>query len=308
MSTKIEWTDETWSPVTGCTQISEGCKNCYAKRMSKRLAGRCGYPKDEPFLVTTHSSRLFKPFHWKKPKRIFVCSMGDLFHKSVENEFIAAVFGVMAANPQHIFLILTKRPDRMLEWFRIIQKQEDGPSLECAFQAWNDEAINHPEGFSGPIHRHGPAPDAPWPLPNVHIGVTAENQSRADERIPVLLQIPAAKRFVSCEPLLGPINFDSNLGGTRWIGGQRGCGATHSHSTGHDGCRQPHHHHDDRCNHGLNQVIVGAETGPGKRAMELDWARSLRDQCQITNTPFFFKKDSTGDHKLYGEIWEELTQ
>ncbi len=118
MSTKIEWTNEVWNPISGCTKVSDGCKNCYAERMAKRLAGRFGYPEGDPFKVTLHPSKLNEPIKWKKPRRIFVNSMSDLFHEDVPFEFISDVFMVMALNQHHIFQILTKRPDRMLEYFK----------------------------------------------------------------------------------------------------------------------------------------------------------------------------------------------
>jgi protein gp37 len=218
-NSKIEWTEKTWNPITGCTKISEGCKHCYAERMSKRLAGRCGYDKDEPFKVTYHPDKLDEPLRWRKPSKIFVCSMGDLFHEGVDDGFLCRIFDVMAVAEHHTFLILTKRPNRMREFF-----------ARCV---------------------HGN-------FQNIWLGVTAENQQRADERIPILLQIPAAKRFVSVEPMLGPIEL-------RLVGGPGD----------------------------LDWVICGGETGPGARPMHPDWVRSLRDQCVRAGTPFFFK--SWGD-------------
>ena len=109
MSTKIEWADESWNPVTGCTKVDEGCRNCYAERMSKRLRGRCGYPADDPFRVTLHPDRLKKPLHWRKPRRVFVNSMSDLFHKDVPSSFISDVWDQMIFAPQHQYMILTKR-------------------------------------------------------------------------------------------------------------------------------------------------------------------------------------------------------
>ena len=219
MSTKIEWAvnpdgskGETWNPVTGCTPISEGCQNCYAKRMSKRLAGRCGYPAYDPFQVTLHPDRLDEPLKWKKPRRVFVCSMGDFFHQDVPFEFIAQVWQTMNNAQQHIFMVLTKHPERMAKFISRL--------------GWD-------------IHD------------NVWLGVTAENQKRADERIPILLQIPAVVRFVSVEPMLEPVNL-ANCGKIDW-------------------------------------VICGGETGPGARPMHPDWVRNLRDQCQNAGVPFFFK-------------------
>jgi protein gp37 len=214
LPTKIEWATETWNPVTGCTPVSEACQNCYAKRMANRLRGRFGYPEDEPFRVTLHPEKLDEPLKWKKPRRVFVCSMGDLFHEDVPHSAIQKVLYRVRMAKWHTFLILTKRPERMRAFF--MQYYVTGH------------------------------------IPNLWLGVTAENQARADERIPILLQIPAAVRFVSVEPMMGPVDLS-------W------------------------------CNYTLDWVICGGETGPGARPMHPDWARSLRDQCQEAGTPFFFK-------------------
>jgi protein gp37 len=229
MTTKIEWTDETWSPVTGCSPISDGCKNCYAKRMSKRLAGRYGYPKDDPFKVTPHYSRMSKPFGWKKSRRIFVCSMGDIFHKDVKPEWRQDVWDVMHENQQHTYIILTKRPKGAAKYKKS------------------------------------------WWFPNIWLGVTAENQQTADERIPILLQTPAAVRFVSVEPMLSKINIRKWL--PEILGGI------------------PFRLDSDV----LQWIICGAETGPGARHMQLDWAIDLKNQCKEAGIPFFFKKASKGD-------------
>ena len=263
--TKIEWADATFNPITGCTPISEGCEHCYAKRMATRLAGRYGYPADDPFRVTVHWDRIEEPLHWVKSRRIFVCSMGDLFHNDVPLNVTKDIFDVMrqAGNLYgHTFMVLTKRPKRMAEFIDLLQRDK------------------------GPDFRR-------WPLPFVWLGVTAENQARADERIPILLQIPAAVRFVSIEPMLGPIStrIHTPITGpgspqpaappswnvidtlTRYNGTQdhKGRGA------GHVGPK-------------LGWVICGGETGPGARPMELSWARDLRDQCKASGVPFFFKK------------------
>lgn len=314
--TKIEWCDATWSPITGCTKISPGCANCYAERMSKRLAGRCGYPKDEPFRVTLHPDKLEQPFRWRKPRRIFVCSMGDLFHDGAfvdypDGEFIDKIFAVMAFNPQHTFQLLTKRAGRMMEY---LKNQDRKELIEYSLCEIVDEYLYqlnlHDRAkslggvwFDGQYGEYGRCEIAPgyedmeieWPLPNVHIGVTAENQEMANERIPLLLQTPAAKRFVSCEPLLGPIDLDDIV-------------STEDGWEAHESALYCDVDiEDDTKYHGatLDQVIVGAETGPGKRPMNLDWARDIRDQCQAAKVPFFFKKDSEGNHELDGRVWEE---
>lgn len=211
--TKIEWAEKTWNPVTGCTRISEGCKNCYAERMAKRLRGKFGYPTDDPFRVTLHYSRFTEPMKWKKSCLVFVCSMGDLFHPNIPFMFIDYIMSTIYKTDRHQFLILTKRPERMKEY------------------------INY-KYFS---------------IPNLWLGVSVENQETADWRIPILLQIPAAVRFISCEPLLSPINITKE-------------------------------------NKDIDWVICGGESGPNARPMHPDWARSLRDQCQESGVPFFFKQ------------------
>jgi len=223
-TSKIEWTEATWNPVTGCTPISEGCEHCYAKRMATRLRGRCGYPAGAPFLVKVHPDRYNEPFGWRKPKKIFVCSMGDLFHEDVPFPWINEVFSVIQRCTHHRFMVLTKRPERMRNYI----------SKVLQVRGW---------------------PESDIPFPNVWMGITAETQRRADERIPVLLEIPAARRFVSVEPMLGPVDL------SQWLGRSGG----------------------------LDWVICGGETGPGARPVHPDWVRSLRDQCQIAGVPFFFK-------------------
>jgi protein gp37 len=234
MKTKIEWATDVWNPVTGCTKVSAGCAHCYAERMSKRLAGRCGYPADQPFRVTLHANKLDEPLHWKRPRRIFVCSMGDLFHKDVPGEFIKRVLNVMWGTPQHTYMVLTKRPER-LQWFF---------------------------GYNNKI-------------PNLWIGVSVENQATANERIPWLLKIPAAVRFVSCEPLLGPVDLFAHTGEAEPI---------------------------DPYPQKLDWVICGGETGPGARPMHPEWALSLRNQCVNANVPFFFKR--WGDWEPVGKTVE----
>ena len=261
---KIEWTERVWNPVTGCTKVSQGCKNCYAERMAKRLAGRCGYPADDPFRVTIHSDRLAQPLHWRKPSRVFVNSMSDLFHPDVPGGFIAAVFGIMAACPQHTFQVLTKRPARMKTWFEDLKSVGPAnrcyPAETCRAHAMNKTLDSVRSKLTGY--------DTRWPLPNVWLGVSAENQETADQRIPLLLQAPAAVRFVSCEPLLGPVDLAGASGGNDYLGD----------------------HWDRNVGPGIDWVIAGGESGPGARPMHLDWARSLRDQCAAARVPFFFKQ------------------
>jgi len=236
MQTKIEWADMSWNPVTGCSKISAGCKNCYAERMAKRLAGRGGYPTEDPFSVTVHPDRLLDPAKWKKPRRIFVCSMGDLFHDDVPEDVINNVFTVAERHPRHTFMFLTKRPKRMA---RAVMSKYHGRRT--------------PQNF--------------W------FGVTAENQEQADRRIPILLQVPAASvRFVSVEPMLGPVDLKNlNIGNVR--SGRRidlDC--------------------LDMTYQSIHLVICGGETGPGHRPMAAMWARDLLQQCHESDVAFFFKQ------------------
>ena len=248
MSTsKIGWTDATWNPITGCTPISEGCAHCYARRMAVRLGGRCGYPprsadgKTHPFDVTLHPDKLHKPLRWREPRRVFVCSMGDLFHEDVPDYAIDAVFATMAIRGPHTFQVLTKRPARMRDY---LLRQVD------AGRTWR-------EGVTGQLP------------PTIWLGVTAENQARAAERIPLLLQTPAAVRFVSVEPMLGPVNLRE---------------MAHKDDWHIDALDTP----DPACR--LDWVICGGETGPGARPMATGWATDLEDQCNAAGVPFFFKQ------------------
>ncbi|WP_446807997.1 DUF5131 family protein [Methylomonas sp. 2BW1-5-20] len=222
--TGIEWTEATWNPVTGCTKVSQGCKHCYAERDWGRMAKVPAYIGRKFTDVRWHYDRLEIPSRWKKPRLIFVNSMSDLFHESVPFDFILQVFEVMIEADWHTYQILTKRPERMLE-----------------FVNWCCSEI----------------PDFIW------IGVSVEDQATADERIPLLLQTPAAVRWISAEPLLGPVDL-------RFTNGLvHGC---------------------DAADYLLDWVVVGGESGPNARPMHPDWARSLRDQCAAAEVPFLFKQ------------------
>ena len=228
---KIEWTQATWNPVTGCTKVSPGCKHCYAERLAKRLQAMGVKKYANGFKVTLHEDALEIPLRWKHPRIIFVNSMSDLFHEEVPLEFIRKVFAVMKQARQHIFQVLTKRAERMAEL---------APLLE-------------------------------WP-PNVWMGVSVENQHYT-YRIDLLRQVPASVRFLSLEPLLGPIP-DLNLDGIHW-------------------------------------VIVGGESGPGARPMRKEWVLDIRDQCQRAGVLFFFKQwggvyKSRNGRILEGRTWDEM--
>ena len=233
----IEWTETTWNPVTGCTQVSPGCAHCYAKTFAERFRGVPGHPYEVGFDLTLRAERLEQPLEWKRPRLVFVNSMSDLFHEEIPFEFVERVFGVMEQASWHRFQVLTKRAERLAEL----------------------------------------APHLPWP-PNVWMGVSVENQ-RWTSRIDCLRKTDAAVKFLSCEPLLGPLKLD--LAGIDW-------------------------------------VIVGGESGPRARPMNIEWARSVRDQCQAQHVPFFFKQwgaysedgirrgKKKAGRTLDGRTWEEM--
>ena len=281
----IEWTQDTWNPIVGCSILSPGCSNCYAMTMAARIEAMNAEARETEHasgrkrtiaaqydgttrrvngnavwtgkLALAPESTLLAPLKRKRPTTYFVNSMGDLFHEDCSDAWIDRVFAVMALCPQHTFQVLTKRAERM--------------------QKYVDNALGRVIA--------GTAGDWPgWPLPNVWLGVSTERQKEADERIPELLATPAAVRFISAEPLLGPIDLSSF---PSWAKMHEGLGYKVDALSGtwKDGSRRlistaPK----------LDWVIVGGESGPGSRPMHPDWARSLRDQCAAANVPFFFKQ------------------
>ena len=225
-STGIEWTDKTWNPTTGCNKVSPGCKFCYAEAITKRFHNN--FP--DGFNFAMHPERMNEPLKWRKPSRVFVNSMSDLFHEEMPLDFLVQVFEVMQRADQHVFQILTKRHERLLEL----------------------------------------APLLPWP-DNVWMGVSVENQKYA-HRVDYLRQTPAKVRFLSCEPLLGPLELD--LTDIHW-------------------------------------VITGGESGPKHRPIEADWVRSIRDQCRQENVAFFHKqwggfRSKSKGRELDGLLYEEV--
>lgn len=227
----IEWTDATWNPVTGCTKVSPGCKNCYAERLAARLHAMGNPRYQNGFEVTLHEDQLTLPLRWKQPRKIFVNSMSDLFHEEVPDDFIIKAFKIMERADWHFFQILTKRADRLA-----------------------DLALK-----------------LPWPS-NVWQGVSVENADHTS-RVSALLKVPAAVRFISVEPLLGPIP-NLPLKGISW-------------------------------------VIVGGESGPHHRPIEKGWVRGIRDQCRRAKVPFFFKQwggttPKAGGRSLDGRTWSEM--
>lgn len=212
--TKISWTDYSWNPISGCSKVSDSCANCYAEAMARRFdkGWKPWTAANAAHNVRLHPERLEQPLHWRKPRKIFVCSVADLFHEHVPFGFIAAVFGVMAHTP-HTYQILTKRPERMRTYFAWLGNAigDQGMCLPCdPLGGCEIQAARHlPPEWSVGVANTNLKPS--WPLPNVWLGVTAENQRAADERIPLLLQTPAAIHFVSCEPLLGSVDI------SRWM-------------------------------------------------------------------------------------------
>lgn len=260
----IEWTDATWNPVTGCTKVSPGCDHCYAETFAERWRGTPGHHFEHGFDMTLRPERLGQPLRWRKPRRIFVNSMSDLFHEAVPDDFIAQVFGVMASAQRHTFQVLTKRHARMRSLL-------SSPGFQAAV---TDAAVR--------LLRVG-QPDFraldEWPLPNVWCGVSAEDQHWAEIRVHALLSTPAAVRWVSAEPLLGPIDL-RNLKARNGALIDALCGDVKS----------PEGEIYAACPGSVSWVVAGGESGHGARALHPDWARSLRDQCQSARVPFVFKQ------------------
>jgi protein gp37 len=227
----IEWTEATWNPVTGCTQVSPGCAHCYAKTFAERWRGVPGHPYEQGFELKLWPERLDQPLRWRRPRIIFVNSMSDLFHEEIPEVFVEEVFRVMGEADWHVFQILTKRHGRLLELCDRLS----------------------------------------WP-PNVWMGVSIENR-RFVHRADYLRQVPAAVRFISAEPLLGPLE-DLNLGGVDWL-------------------------------------IAGGESGPGHRPVREEWLIELRDRCSEEDVAFFFKqwggaRPKSGGRLLEGRNWDEM--
>lgn len=264
--TGIEWTDATWNPVAGCTAVSPGCRNCYAARQALRLqanpqtqakyAGTARKTADGRPVFTGRVNLaehvLDQPLSWQRPRRIFVNSMSDLFHPEVPDEWVDRIWAVMALSPRHTFQVLTKRPERMAAYLR-------NPDLQDRL---NGAAVADTDRED--------MPSTEWPLPNVWLGTSVEDQERAEERVPYLLRCPAAIRFLSCEPLLGPVELDYD-----WLAPPNPDPLPLNGQF-----RLP----------GVQWVIAGGESGPRARPMDPDWARALRDQCRGARVFFFFKQ------------------
>ena len=281
--TAIEWTDASWNPIRGCTRVSEGCRHCYAETVAARWSGpgqpyeglasfvdRPGRAREARWTgdVRLIDAHLRDPLRWQRPRKVFVNSMSDLFHEGVPDLWIDRIFAVMALAPRHSFQILTKRPQRMRDYMTSL-------TLARLIAATNDLPAD-------PIA----APD--WPLPNVWLGVSIEDQAAADARVPILLQTPAAVRFVSAEPLLGPIDLTAlhwtdedaeirydALTAEAWVENSTSASAYTNQADG---------------NTRLDWVIAGGESGPQARPMHPGWPRELRDQCADAGVAFFFQQ------------------
>lgn len=262
-ATKIQWTQRTWQVTSGCREWSPGCLNCYARLDARRMGSNPNEKVRKRYaaLVVLQNNRLrwtgevrqlpeqlHVPMHWRAPTRVFVNSLSDLFQEGVSFEYIAAVFGVMAMCARHTFQVLTKRPDRMRAWFGWIAEQAAArgldPRTECVVEARAHGVTN---GFRDVANA--------WPLPNVWLGTSVEDQRRLDERLPELLQVPAAVRWLSCEPLLEAIDLSA------WIAGG-----------------------------GIHWAVIGGESGRGARPFHLAWARSLLAQCRRARVLPFVKQ------------------
>ncbi|TQV85221.1 phage Gp37/Gp68 family protein [Exilibacterium tricleocarpae] len=258
--TGIEWTDTTWNPIRGCSRVSEGCRNCYAETVANRfkrsgqpyhgLIAKGGQWNGEVKLV---DYKLEDPLHWIKPRRVFVNSMSDLFHEKVPEDYIWNVFAVMALTPRHTFQILTKRPERMLKFMQHLNSSPD---------YLGDVAAQYVEYDKIPEHKH-------WPPRNIWLGVSVEDQLTADYRIALLMESPAAVRWVSIEPMIGGVNLKKIAVGGGYVDALIGARPAW---------------------HPLDWVVVGGESGHNARPMQADWVRNIRDQCADTKTAFFFKQ------------------
>lgn len=233
----IEWTDATWNPVTGCTKVSPGCKHCYAQVFSERFRGVPGHPFEQGFDLRLWPERIELPLRWRTPKLIFVNSMSDLFHERVPDDFIARVFDTMQRASWHRFQLLTKRPERMARFVR--DHMAGGPPR-----------LTHP---------------------NVWLGTSVESE-RYVGRAEIVASLDAAVRFLSCEPLLGPLDLRHVLGPT-----------------------------------GINWVIVGGESGHGARPMDAEWVRQIRRQCRAAGVPFFFKQWGGPQKSRTGRLLDKRT-
>jgi len=291
-ATSIEWTDVSWNPARGCSLVSAGCTNCYAMKQAHRHDYPGGHyegltkKREKGGPVWTGEARfiaekLGEPLRWGKPRRVFVNSMSDLFHEGLSFEQIAAVFGVMAATPQHTYQILTKRPEHARAFFEWLAASPVSAHTFGSHRGARWWAVTAGAAVQVAYSAERP-PSWPWPLPNVWLGVSVEDQATADERIPILLGLPAALRWISYEPALGPIDFtriahrpegDTNDPRALVINALRGYFDANAGEQ-----------------RALSWVVVGGESGPGARPFDLAWARSTIAQCREAGVPCFVKQ------------------
>lgn len=311
-TTSIEWVQgddgtpgESWNPTRGCDRVDEGCRNCFAEGIAARFSGD-GQPYHGLAEMTPSGprwtrrvlylpDRLLAPLKWKKPRRVFVNSMSDLFHEKIPDRFIAATFAVMAATPQHTYIILTKRTDRALAWFRWIEGHGHingtGVTIRQACRRYLTSVGVAAAGGEEKSHARAPYADAyrrkvpedvrtEWPLDNVWLVASVHDQEAAEKRVPELIQCSAAVRGISYEPALGQVNFRKIR--RRGVG-LHGADDTH----GAFGSWQTD---DGALVRGIDWVIAGAESGSGARGADLEWFRDVRDQCRRAGVPFFLKQ------------------
>lgn len=309
MGTGIQWTDETWNPVTGCDRVSAGCVNCYAAGVAKRFWG------DRPFSdVQFHPERLEQVKRWRKPRRVFVDSMGDIFHGSVTDEQLDRIFAAMYFAKRHTFQVLTKRPERMVAYIpELIERLRRN---DWGFCPEKGVGFLDGSGYMRPIEGFN------FPFPNIWLGVSVESQRVADDRIPLLLQTPAAVRFLSCEPLLEEVDLGLKLEtwpdtvpwNSRWVGLPRPVrgdflwaatvakpGYYRAHSNKHGALSVPAHNGKKESLLGIKPdefeplgtvdwVIVGGESGPKARECHLPWIQSIVEQCAGAGVACFTKQ------------------
>lgn len=307
-NSKIEWTDDTWSPVLGCTRVSSGCDGCYAIRSARIRAHSPSATVAAAYAGLTHHTggrldwtgevnvvedRMTQPLRWKKPRRIFVNSQADLFHEQIPDKVIARIFAVMALTPQHTYQVLSKRHGRMRSLLTdrctCGSGHVSGEHFRSAM-AWAASKAN-PDRLPGvPDDAEAQVRQAPWPLPGVWLGVSVEDQHWADIRIPALLETPAAVRWISAEPLLGPLDLWGEVGPygdrrqlTYWLDGRPGTGTPYITDTGVQMAPLVTGPKAD-------WVVAGGESGPGARPPHPQWFRTLRDQCAHSGTPFLLKQ------------------
>lgn len=299
--TGIEWTDETWNPIAGCTPVSPGCTHCYAATMARRLeamgqekyagtAERRGSVDVFTGKIAFDEKALLAPLKWKKPRRVFVNSMSDLFHPAVPDWIVDRVWAVMALADRHTYQVLTKRPERMHGYLRNLESIAADHATRTVEGCFTPTQVLNMRMLAGtrlPGGILGQAFNAEWPLPNVWLGTSVEDQQRADERIPSLLEAPAAVRFLSCEPLLGPVNLCSVNRSDGWsIDALAGVySRQHDEGIDHPGAIEEHDGGPR-----VDWVIIGGESGSRARQCNLAWVRSIVEQCQGAGVSVFVKQ------------------